>query len=211
MFTHSEIWAVLDKIAEKNRLSASGLSKQAGLDPTSFNKSKRVTGNDRPRWPSTESLSKVLSCTGTSIEEFASLLLGRDADEGINAKIPLVDLQQASSGEYFDDAGFPIGDSWQDIVFPHLTDSYAYALKVTGDGMLPVYRDGDIIIISPDTHVRRGDRVLARTHKGDLMAAVLQDQTATTIELAALSPSAGAIVYDARDIDWMTRILWASQ
>ena len=47
--------------------SASGLAKRAGLDPTSFNKSKRVTGEGRPRWPSTESLAKVLEATGASL------------------------------------------------------------------------------------------------------------------------------------------------
>jgi phage repressor protein C with HTH and peptisase S24 domain len=53
MFTHNQIWAALDKIAELNSLSISGLSRRAGLDPTSFNKSKRVTCNGRLRWPST--------------------------------------------------------------------------------------------------------------------------------------------------------------
>ena len=211
MFTHSEIWAALDKIAEKNRLSVSGLSKLAGLDPTSFNKSKRVTGNDRPRWPSTESLSKVLACTGTSLEEFASLLTGREADEGVYTKIPMIGLAQAGSGEYFDDAGFAIGDGWQEAALPGRLDSYAYALKINGDDLLPVYRDGDIIVISPDTPVRSGERIVARTHDGELLARVLDNQTANSIELSSLGLQREARVFDARDIDWMARIIWASQ
>ena len=48
----------------------------AGLDPTTFNKSKRGTANGKLRWPSTESLAKVLAATGASFEEFAALTSG---------------------------------------------------------------------------------------------------------------------------------------
>ncbi len=211
MFTHSEIWSALDKIAEKSRLSVSGLSKKAGLDPTSFNKSKRITGNGRPRWPSTESVSKVLSCTDTSIEEFALLLMGRDPEEGVSARIPLIGLSNALHDGYFDDAGFPIGENWHHGSFPHLSDSYAYALEITDDSLSPIYRKGDIIIISPDLQVRRGDRVLARTHDGELLARVLRTQGADTIELAAMGLDPEITSYPTRDIDWMARIVWVSQ
>jgi len=211
MFTHSEIWAALDKIAEKNRLSISGLSKKAGLDPTSFNKSKRVTGNGRLRWPSTESVAKVLACTGTTVEEFASLMLGRDPEEGISARLPMISFRQAAVDICFDDAGFPAGDDWKEVTFPYHVDRYAYGLEVSDDTMLPVYRRGDVLIISPDLHVRPGDRIVIRSHDGQMSVAVLRSLTANSIEFTTLSPSVESWHVNTRDVDWMARIVWASQ
>ena len=54
MLTHAQIWTALDRLAERAGLSPSGLARKAGLDPTTFNKSKRITGDGRERWPSTE-------------------------------------------------------------------------------------------------------------------------------------------------------------
>ncbi len=211
MFTHSQIWKALDTIAERNGLSVSGLAKKAGLDPTSFNKSKRVTGGRRARWPSTESVSKVLDSTATSVEELAALLIGIDPDSAMKSKVPLIGLAQAGGGGYFDDAGFPVGASWEEVAFPGISDHYTYALEISGDSMLPVYRDGDIIVVSPDSSVRRGDRVVAKTHDGEVLAKVLQRRSATTVELASFNPEHDTRTFNARDIDWMARIIWASQ
>ena len=70
MLRHPDIWKAIDRLAAKHGLSASGLARRAGLDPTTFNKSKRVTAEGRPRWPNTESLSRILEVTGTDPEEF---------------------------------------------------------------------------------------------------------------------------------------------
>ena len=51
-------------------------AKAAGLDPTTFNKSKRITVEGRPRWPSTESISKALTATGTTLQNFVALVEG---------------------------------------------------------------------------------------------------------------------------------------
>ena len=63
MLTHSRIWNAIDTLAETHGMSASGLAKKAGLDPTTFNKSKRIAADGRPRWPSTESVAKILQAT----------------------------------------------------------------------------------------------------------------------------------------------------
>ena len=70
MLTHEQIWLGLDKLAAARGFSPSGLAKKAGLDPTSFNKSKRHSPEGKPRWPSTESLSKVLDITGMTMSDF---------------------------------------------------------------------------------------------------------------------------------------------
>ncbi len=74
MFTHEQIWQGLDRLAKSKGFSPSGLAKRAGLDPTSFNKSKRVSPDGKPRWPSTESLSKVLSVTNSTMSEFTAFI-----------------------------------------------------------------------------------------------------------------------------------------
>ena len=73
MLSHRAIWEALDALAERHGLSTSGLAKLAGLDATAFNPSKRVSKDGRERWPSTESIAKVLEATN---ETFDSLLSG---------------------------------------------------------------------------------------------------------------------------------------
>lgn len=74
MFTHDQIWQGIDRLATTNGFSASGLAKRAGLDPTSFNKSKRVSPDGKPRWPSTESIAKILGVTGATMADFVALV-----------------------------------------------------------------------------------------------------------------------------------------
>ncbi len=74
MFTHAQIWQGLDRLAAAKGYSPSGLAKKAGLDPTSFNKSKRTSPEGKPRWPSTESLAKVLAATNSDVSELFSLI-----------------------------------------------------------------------------------------------------------------------------------------
>jgi phage repressor protein C with HTH and peptisase S24 domain len=72
--THEQIWSALDRLAARVQLSPSGLARRAGLDPTTFNKSKRVTPDGRERWPSTESLAKALAAADASIDTFVELM-----------------------------------------------------------------------------------------------------------------------------------------
>ena len=94
MLTHSQIWAAIDELAKRSELSASGLARNAGLDSTSFNPSKRFTAEGRERWPSTESIAKILRATGTSVSDFLEIL---DPD----AKARLARLSKAMpAGDY---------------------------------------------------------------------------------------------------------------
>ena len=212
MLTHGKIWTAIDALARRYGLSASALAKRAGLDATAFNRSKRVTAEGRPRWPTTESLAKVLDATGATLEDFVALV-SADARGGrtLAPPIPLIGLTQAGGGGFFDDGGFPVGGGWDQIRFPKVEDDNAYALEVTGDSMQPLYRDGDILIISPNAGVRKGDRVVLRTIDGEVMAKVLMRRTAKTIELASMNPAHPNLVFPVDRIDWIARIVWASQ
>src|SRR5205809_2764190 len=125
MLTHDQIWTALDRLAERAGLSPSGLAKKSGLDPTTFNKSKRITADGRERWPSTESVAKALAATNSSIATFVQLI--GDGTRGLQS-VPLLGLAQAGSGGYFDDCGFPAGKGWDEVGLPSASDEHAYAL-----------------------------------------------------------------------------------
>jgi len=217
MFSHESVWAAIDALAERHSLSASGLARRAGLDPTTFNKSKRYASDGRARWPSTESLAKVMEATGSTFDEFTRLIGGGNPPPQIGEytqdmqSIPLLGMAEAGAGGYFDDAGFPAGQGWDIVEFPASTGEGVYALEVSGDSMLPLYRDGDTLIVAPNTAIRRGDRVVVRTKDGEVMAKILHRQTPRTIELHSLNPEHPNRVFESRDIEWVARILWASQ
>jgi phage repressor protein C with HTH and peptisase S24 domain len=211
MLTHDQIWAAIDALAQRHGLSPSGLAKRSGLDPTTFNKSKRESANGKLRWPSTESISKVLAATESTLDEFVSLVMRAGAHQQPVRLIPLIGFAQAGSQGYFDDAGFPSGAGWEEIAFPDVGDPHAYALEVSGESMMPIFRDGDRIIVSPSATTRRGDRVVVRTMAGEVMAKHLARITAKRVELQSFNPEFGERVLDLADIQLMHRIIWASQ
>ena len=208
MLTHDQIWTALDRLAERAGLSPSGLAKRSGLDPTTFNKSKRVTGDGRERWPSTESISKALVAANVDLETFVQLI---DGTPRAAQSVPLLGFAQAGSGGYFDDGGFPVGKGWDEIAFPAVTDEHAYALEISGESMQPAYRDGDVIIVSPAAPVRRGDRVVVKTKGGEVMVKELKRQTAKQVELKSLNTDHPERTISLDDIVWIARIVWASQ
>jgi phage repressor protein C with HTH and peptisase S24 domain len=209
MLTHAQIWTALDRLAARSGLSASGLAKRAGLDPTTFNRSKRITPDGRARWPSTESIAKALAATGTNVDTFVELIT--DKSHRPSHAVRVIGFAEAGAGGYFDDAGFPVGAGWDEIPFPAVNDEHAYALEISGDSMLPLYRDGDIIIVSPSSPMRRGDRVVVKTKEGEVMAKELKRRTAKTIELKSLNSEHGERVLAVPDVLWISRIVWSSQ
>ncbi|OWV69081.1 DNA-binding protein [Rhizobium sp. J15] len=221
MLSHEQIWGAIDRLAERHDLTPSGLARRAGLDPTSFNKSKRLSADGRLRWPSTESIAKVLEATGASMEQFLAFMRPGGSPSGLpeaafqpqGSSIPLLGFAQAGAGGFFDDGGFPAGQGWDVVEFPAAPSQKAgvYALEVQGESMMPLYRDGDVLIVEPGAQVRRNDRVVVRTREGEVMAKVLLRQSPRSIELMSLNPEHPNRTLDLSDVDWIARIIWASQ
>ncbi|HEY0567982.1 MAG TPA: helix-turn-helix transcriptional regulator [Xanthobacteraceae bacterium] len=208
MLTHDQIWTALDRLAERAGLSPSGLAKKSGLDPTTFNKSKRITSDGRERWPSTESVSKALAATGSGLSSFVQFI--DDSARSVQS-VPLLGFAEAGSGGYFDDGGFPVGKGWDQVGLPAINDEHAYALEISGDSMKPAYRDGDVIVVSPGTPIRRGDRVVVKTKDGEVMVKELKRRTAKALELQSLNPVHADRMVNAADVEWVARIVWVSQ
>lgn len=219
--THKQIWAAIDELAQLASMSASGLARNSGLDPTSFNPSKRFTNEGRERWPSTESIAKILKATNTSISDFMDLVeinkpksnypSGSYKQTASQNSVPLIGFAQAGVGGFFDDGGFPVGQGWEEISPPTGASENAYALKVSGDSMMPLYREGDIIIVDPTAQVRKGDRVVAKTCEGEVLAKTLERRTSSIVELQSINPEHETLKFEPDELEWLARIVWASQ
>lgn len=204
---HVDVWMGIDRLAELKGLTASGLAKLAGLDATAFNKSKREAKDGRPRWPSTESISRALKAVGVGLEDFAALIEGR---RGMSA--PLIGFAQAGADGFFDDAGFPSHTGWEEVSFPGVDyEEGLYALEISGDSMEPAYRAGDKIIVSPAAQVHRGDRVVAKSRDGEIMAKTLGQRNKSRVEFLSLNPEHQPRIFKPSELAWIARIMWVSQ
>ena len=206
--SHAKLWKALDNLARREGLSPSALARRAGLDATAFNPSKRFGPGDppRPRWPSTESLTAVLAATGASLAQFAAL-----AEDDAPAVIPLLGLAQAGQDGFFDDAGLPVGEGWEQTALPRLSDTL-FSLRINGDSMAPLYRAGDRVIVDrAATDIRRGDRVVVRTTSGETLAKEIASLTARQVVLASINPDYPPRTLARADIAWRARIQWVSQ
>ncbi len=210
MLSHERVWAAIDALASRHGMTASGLARKAGLDATSFNKSKRVSPEGRERWPSTESIAKILRATGATLEDFLRLV--EPSGSLRRSMIPLIGMTQASTGKIFTDEGLPVGGpGWDEIEFPDFGQEKVVALEVTGDAMAPLYRDGDILIISPTASTRKGDRVVVCTTGGEILAKELKRRSAKTVEMSSFIKDQEDRVVPTEEISWIARIMWARQ
>ena len=209
MLRHVDIWRAIDLLAERHGFSPSGLARRAGLDPTAFNRSKRVARDGRPRWPTTESIAKILEATGASVTELvAAITAGDEPAMPFHRRIPVVGLAKAGIAGYFDDSGRPAGQSWDHLAFPDLGDPHLYAIEIAGDGLAPVCRPGDTIIVSPTANPRRGDRVVVKTTSGEVLARQLVRRNAWRVELLPLDLRGAPRALAGDEVVFIHRIVW---
>jgi len=208
--SHAQIWKAIDTVASREGISVSALARRAGLDATSFNRSKRFGPGDppRPRWPSTESLTRILKATELSLGDFAAL--AQDTPDAPPTAL-MLGLARAGEDGFFDDAGLPTGDGWEQTELPRPKDTL-FSLRIDGDSMVPLYREGDRILVDRDAiHIRKGDRVVVRTSSGETLAKEVAAITARSVTLASVNPAYAPRTLARGDILWMGRVLWVSQ
>jgi phage repressor protein C with HTH and peptisase S24 domain len=207
--SHGDIWAAIDAVAQKAGLSASGLARRAGLDPTTFNRSKRMSADGRLRWPSTESIAKVLEATGTNLDEFMGLLQEAGTQKP-SRMIPLIGFAEASAQAAFDPQAQPTGEWWDGLPFPDADGSHVYALEMTGQEGGHRYRFGDVLIVSSNATLRRGDRIVIHCRDHRLFVGELVRQSARNLDFTCFADEALHSL-PLSDIAFVSRILWAAQ
>ena len=210
---HEDLWRAIDTLAAEKGLSPSGLARAAGLDPTAFNRSKRTTRRGL-RWPSTESLSRVLSATGASLETFTTLVGGaRALTVGRTHRarhLPLLPLSRLDVDGLFDESGHPSGQTWEQTEVPQPGDPHGYAVQVDSDRLEPVFREGGTVIVSPEAPVRPGDRVLLRRTEGPVEAGIVTGRAPERMEFDMLGTDGAGVSCGGGELAWLHRIVWAS-
>ena len=209
--SHAQIWGAIDALAARLSLSPSSLAKMAGLDATSFNRSKRLSKErpPRPRWPSTESLAKVIAAAGISFADFAAL--ADDTPGSPTVYAPLMGFNEAAQTGHFDPSGYPIGTGWDVALVPGVSEEGAFVLEINGHQWAPIYRDGDRLVVSPGLAARRGDRVVLKLHSGQMVIMQLARRSAQKLLFEALNPDQHGVTVELSEMAWMSRIVWASQ
>ena len=212
MLTHQGVWAAIDRLAKQNNMTPSGLARRAGLDPTTFNKSKRFAADGRPRWPSTESIAKILKATSSSAADlFATMAHEAPSDTGRTLSIPL--LGEARAGGLFPDRigiGGLVPQAVDQIELLSIADQPVYAVTVEGDSMEPVFSNGTTVLVSMSAAVAPGHKVVVKA-RDDVFVKILKAETRGQLELRAANPDHPDIVIPRDRVDWMARIIWASQ
>lgn len=212
--THEWIWRAIDTLASRRQLSPSALARLAGLDPTAFNRSKRYTPEGRPRWPSTESIAKVLDATGTSLDEFAEieLSMATSAAEAPEtpalASVPLV-------GEVRD-AAIPRLESLPGAQSTRRNSAAAgtrpmFAIAVADRSLEPVYSQGNTLIVCPAETARPGDRVVVKPAGLIAQPLLLVKSSVSGIELAHFRPEMQRMRLQRDAVEWIARIVWVRQ
>jgi phage repressor protein C with HTH and peptisase S24 domain len=209
MVKHADIWSGIDQLAKRSELSASGLARRAGLDPTTFNKSKRITKKGHERWPSMESVAKAIAAADVTFHIFADLV---DGDGAAKAQtVPLLGFAEDGAAGFFDASGTPTGDGCDAIAFPDAKKEAYFARRVTGRSMEPAYHDGDVLILSRHAPLRAGDRVVLCLRDGECVVKEFKAETVKTIEVKSIDDGQAIATFPLADVKWYARVMWVRQ
>ncbi len=202
---HNDIWRAIDMLAARHGLSASALARQAGLDATTFNPSKRHSKDGRPRWPSTESVAAALNAVHATLGDLADIVDGDG--ENLRSATPVMSLDQART-ECFDSSGRPTGPEWSRRRLEGIDYGFVWALVVSGRDLMPAVQPGDRLIVSAETAPQPGDRVVIGLETGEVALRELVGQAGEQVQVRELNSELAPQYLDRVQIAWMTRILW---
>lgn len=240
MLSHASIWKAIDRLASLHKTSPSGLARLAGLDPTAFNPSKRFKANGKPRWPSTESIAKILEATKASPSSFfadcppppssscAPPPSDKDRVPLPAQSIPLWLSDAANVPDFvpFEEAtASALEASADQLAFPAPMQEPVYAILLCTSCLEPHYQCGDTLLVSPSARLRQGDRLLIKDQDGRLSAHQLLQKTMRSLIVRPIGAQGEARsdrspdhdkqaeerVLSLGDLLWHARILWVSQ
>ncbi|MDR1025959.1 MAG: hypothetical protein LBL47_01040 [Lactobacillus sp.] len=205
---YKNVWGAVDKLAKINGLSTSGLAKKAGLDPTTFNKSKRLRPDGNKRWPSLESINKITEACGVTFEQFCQIGNGGE-DVEINNSIPYIKFSKLKKAQKINAKGIDTR-GWDKIRFPDSGD-VLYAIDIDTKEFEPVYRKSSILVAVKNSEIRRGDRIVTLVNGGEIIVGEFVKRSAASIEMIDICDPKKEIKTAIKDIKIINRIVWASQ
>lgn len=213
--SHQDIWQAVERLAAQNGLSVSGLAKKAGLDSTTFNKSKRILADGRLRWPSTESIMQILSATHTGWDSFAALMgehggsFVPPSHNVLEQHLPFIHLHEAHKKGLFIGDG-KIHPKTEEMNFPGMSLENSFMVEINNDNYLPLYRNGDKLLVTLNAAMRRGDRVFILPHEGEALIAEFLRNTSKKVDLVKLKTGEDFSL-TLENIAQMGRVMWISQ
>ncbi|MBS1000648.1 helix-turn-helix transcriptional regulator [Acetobacter persici] len=184
MISPADVWEALDALALEQGLTPSGLARAAGLDPTTFNPSRRISpqadGRADMRWMALPTLLRALDVLKISPVQFIQGLdgAGRGAGQASVRRLRGLPLSRLQGGGLFNSAGYPTGVQWEDVTLPCAISGDAYAVRVDTDALEPLLREGSSLVVMPDMPPRRSDRVLLLQPGMQPVVGILVDNTA---------------------------------
>lgn len=206
-FSHARLWAAIDAIADHHGLSPSALARRAGLDSTAFNKSKRIAGDGRLRWPSTESIAKVLDATGFGLDDFVRLIGPCGATAPAHRAVPLLAATPPpgfAEGDGPVTAALPASTA---IAGPRSETAAVFAVEAGVFGGAPFYRGGDVLVAATTARMRKGDRVLICRRDGHIAVATFVRRSRDPAEAVAATGAEATRRLPPTDVLWIARIL----
>lgn len=205
---YDQVWNAVDKLAKMQGLSASGLAKKAGLDATTFNKSKRIRPDGKKRWPSLDSINKIMEVSGITFEQFYCLFEGDPAMK-VSPAIPFIKFSQLGETPQISSKELVTAE-WSQVRFPDSKEKL-YAIDIDNDRFAPFYRNGTLLIVCKNSEIRRGDRILIIDKEGVVMVKEFIRRTSSSLETADINNNRRETSLMLSDILLVNRIVWASQ
>jgi phage repressor protein C with HTH and peptisase S24 domain len=136
-------------------------------------------------------------------DELADLVSTEAVDK--TQRVPVISWTSAGTGRDWTDQGFVAGAAEEWIERPtNVRDPNAYALRVAGDSMRPLVREGDLIVIDNTKTPVPGDLVLVKTRDYGVLLKEL-DRQAGRIVLLSLNPAFTPIVLEESDLQFPPR------
>lgn len=210
--SYFEIWRGIDNLAAQKGLSPSALAQKAGLDPTSFNKSKREGPDGRKRWLSMETLNKVLAATNTSFLDFMMLAGDKITQSTLSSGLPLINFSDNQKENLFNENAMINKEQIvEKIDFPCFFKPGMWALEMTTDAYDPIYPNGALLLIDPQTEIRRHDRIVVQLEKGPMFLGEFLGKTNEILDLKTLTTERTLLSLTKEQIAFIARILWVSQ
>ena len=203
-----KIWDAIDKFAKNSGMSPSALAKSIGLDATTFNKSKRIRNDGKQRWPSLDSINRILEVYNIEFEDLYKL-----SDDIHSTKqslsIPYISLSGLSQGSRTDVRKFDIS-SWRQVQFPYSTQNM-YAIDLDDSCYEPLYNFGSTLVVAKDSEIRRGDRIVIITRSGESLIREFIRREENAIKVCTPYDKENLQYINLSDIRLLNRIMWASQ